>query len=58
MILSCITFVRAMNCENCQLCYQPVTIENYLLPAHKDHYALRRYEQKINVFNFQHSSPE
>ena len=47
-----------MNCENCQLCYQPVTIENYLLPAHKDHYALRRYEQKITVFNFQHSSPE
>ena len=23
------TSARAMNCENCQLCYQPVTIENY-----------------------------
>ena len=29
---------RAMNCENKQLCYQPVTIENHLLPAHTDHY--------------------
>ena len=40
MILSCIIYVRAMKCENCQLCYQPVTIENYLLPTHTDNYAL------------------
>ena len=43
---------------NCQLCYQPVTIENYLSPTHKDHCALRKYEQPLRVFNFQHSSPE
>ena len=42
MILSCITPARAMDCENCQLCYQPVTTENYLSPAHTDHYALRK----------------
>ena len=33
---------RAMKSENCQLCYEPVTTENYLLPAHTDHYALRK----------------
>ena len=36
-----------MNSENCQLCYQPVTTENYLLPAHTDHYALRKEEQQL-----------
>ena len=33
---------RAMKSENCQLCYEPVTTENYLFPAHTDHYALRK----------------
>ena len=31
---------RAMNCEKCQLCHQPVTTENFLLPTHTDPYAL------------------
>ena len=33
---------RAMKSENCQLCYEPVTTENYLFPAHTDHYVLRK----------------
>ena len=41
MILSMFYFLSAMNCEKCELCYQPVTTENYLLPAHTDHYALK-----------------
>ena len=36
-----------MNCENCQLCYEAVTIENYLSPAHMHHYALRKQEQPL-----------
>ena len=27
-------------------------------PQSKDHYALRKQEQPLSVFNFQHSSPE
>ena len=36
-----------MNCENWELFDQPVTIENYLLPTHTVHYALRKYEQPL-----------
>ena len=43
--------MRVMNCKNCQLYYQPVTIENYLLPTHTDHY----YH---SFFNCQRSGPE
>ena len=28
-------------------CYQPVTIGNYLLPAHTDHYPLGKSEQPL-----------
>ena len=41
MILS---WIISTDCENCQLCYQLVKIENYLQPAHKDYYALRKQE--------------
>ena len=35
------------------------TVENYLSPAHTDHYALKKKEQPLlQRFNFQHSSPE
>ena len=47
MILSLFLPARAINCENCQLCYQPITTENYLSK-------IRKLPQ---VFNFQHSSP-
>ena len=34
--------VKVMNCENCQLCYQPVKADDYVLPTHTDHNALRK----------------
>ena len=43
-----------MNSENCHLCYQPVTTENYLFPVHTDHYASRKEEQPLQQhFKFQ-----
>ena len=46
MILSCITSsgdhgLWKLSAVFVHWCYQPVTIENYLLPTHLDHYALR-----------------
>ena len=50
-------FICITSCEGHQLwklstvsvhwCYQSVNIENYLLPTHTDHYALRKLEQPL-----------
>ena len=48
-----------MNCEKSQLCYQPVTTENYLSPAHTDHYAFKKIGTTTTTeFLFQHGRPK
>ena len=47
MILSCFNTCKGHELQNLltvlvHWCYQPVTTEKYLLPAHTDHYALRK----------------